>query len=159
MSFIDIDWFPHPTIVASQFYQLAGDINVRSLREPLKRSIQQVIAPAFKENFLSGGRPAWTPLADVTQKKKAAKGQTDDPLIATGRLMRKAQQLNVWTIDGREAEARLDNLGDVAYGYVHQNGSEHIPQREWAMLTPNEVDKVEQVFGRWLDERILVTIR
>lgn len=159
MSFVDIDWFPHPAIIASQFYSLAGDVNVKSLREPLKQSIQEVIAPAFRDNFLAGGRPAWVPLAEVTEEKKAAKGYTEGPLIATGRLMRKASQLNAWTIDGQAGEARLDNLGDEYYGYVHQYGSEHIPQREWALLSPQEIDKVEEVFGRWLDVRIAKNLK
>lgn len=155
---VTIDFFPKPAIIASQFYQLAGDVDVRSLREPLKRSIQQVIAPAFRENFDTSG-PGWVPLADITAKKKAHKGYPNDPLIATGKLRRKAGQLNIWTIDGPRGEARLDNLGDAYYGGVHQMGSEFIPQREWAMLTPDEIDKVEQVFGRWIDERIAIRLR
>jgi len=150
---IDIDWFPHPTIVASQFYSLAGDLNVRSLREPLKRSIQQVISPAFRDRFLSEG-PGWTPLAEVTQKAKDREGRDEGILRRTNKLYKKAQQLSIWNIDGQQGEARLENLGEQYYGFVHQMGSEHIPQREWAYLEPKEVDKVQEVFGQWLDERI-----
>lgn len=153
MSFIE--WLPDLKLVASDFFQLAGDVNVKSLREPLKRTIQQVVAPALQENFDSSGHGTWEPLADVTLAMKGRKGQPSNPLIATGKLRRKAGQLNVWTINGPAGEATLDQLSDVEYGYVHQFGSTTIPQREWAALTSADIEKVEEVFGRWLDERIV----
>lgn len=159
MAFIDIEWFPEPKVVATQFYQLAGDVDVRSLKEPLKRSIQQVIAPAFRDNFAAGGRPKWTPLADATVRKKG----DNTVLVRSGKLKKRAGQLNLWTIDGVAGEARAENLGNAEYGVFHQNGAERgnwsLPARPWAMLTAEEEQKVEEVFGAWLDERIAARLR
>lgn len=154
--FIEIDWIPHPYVVAAQFYELAGDVEVRSLREPLRRCIKEVFAPAFVENFQAEGRPPWTPLAEATLERKKGPGI----LHESGDLRRKAGQLNMWTIDGIKAEARADQANQlgVGYGIVHQEGYGPIPARPWATVTEQDIDKAEEVFGRWLDERISVTI-
>src|SRR5690554_865585 len=119
-TFISIDYDPEPTLLARQFYSLAGDVRVRSLREPLRRAIREVIGPAFRENFAVGGRPrAWAPLAESTVRNKGHA----TPLIDSGTLQRIAGQLNLWTIDGVKGEARAENLGKAFYGLLHQVGA------------------------------------
>lgn len=158
---IEIEFVPHTTILAGEWFALANDMGGRSIREPLKRCIQQVVGPAFVENFEVGGNPSWEPLSEETVKRKAIYGQTSDPLIGSGALQKKSGQLNIWSIDGQgdDAEARLENLGDQWYGFVHQAGATAghgatIPARPWATLDERDIDKMEEIFGQWLDERI-----
>jgi phage gpG-like protein len=102
------------------------DLDIRSFREPLKRSIQHVIAPSIGKNFLKGGRPeTWTPLSDATLPVKANAGSKfpiNDPLLRSGLLMKTMQQLNIWTIN--TVEASIQSLpSKISYGGIHQAGS------------------------------------
>ena len=68
---LGIDWYPSPFVVAAQFDALG--VSVRSFREPLKRSIQQVLSPSFQKNFDVGGRPPWKALSEAANKLRVAK--------------------------------------------------------------------------------------
>lgn len=150
-----------PRMMASDFDKLG--VNVRSFREPLKRSIQQVLAPSFQHNFDVGGRPTWRPLTDDTVTRKQRLGYSPDPLVRTGLLQRVAGQLNIWEIDRESAQVNVGNLPRASYGAVHQLGSEFIaadgfskgvPQRPWAVIQEEDANEVEEVFFTWIEERI-----
>jgi phage gpG-like protein len=118
------DFTPSLGLKAAQFDAL--DVGIRSFREPLKRSIQSVIAPSIGKNFLAGGRPAsWTPLSDQTIPVKSnanPKFPVNDPLLRSGLLMKTMQQLNIWTIS--TTEASIQQLpSKIWYGNVHQSGT------------------------------------
>lgn len=118
------DFTPSLGIKAAEFDAL--DVGIKSFREPLKRSIQTVIAPSIGRNFLSGGRPtSWTPLSDNTLPVKQRANPTypvTDPLLRSGLLMKTMQQLNIWTISS--SEASIQSLPDkIWYGNVHQSGT------------------------------------
>lgn len=121
---LGFDFTPTLSLKAAEFDAL--DIDIRSFREPLKRSIQRVIAPSIGRNFLVGGRPeSWTPLSDMTIPVKtnaAPKFPVTDPLLRTGLLMKTMQQLNIWTITSTQAEIR-DLPDKIWYGKVHQAGT------------------------------------
>lgn len=151
---LSITFEPSTKIVAQGFFALAGDLNVRSLKVPLQRAIKEVIAPAFVENFNTAGHGAWAELDEDTKKPGG-----DSVLVRTGRLRKASGQLNLWSIKGTIAEAiadRADDLG-VGYGNVHLAGAEsvNIPQRNWQSIEPQDLDRIEQVFGKWLDERTM----
>jgi phage gpG-like protein len=98
-------------------------LDIRSFREPLKRVIQQVLAPSFRKNFESGGRPdAWEPLSDATMEIRDRLGFSgDDVLVRTGALQRVSQQFNIWVVTGEAAF--IPKLPDkVRYGNIHQSG-------------------------------------
>lgn len=151
---------PLPALMADQFDTLG--VNVRSYREPLKRSIQEVLAPSFVRNFDTAGRGAWQPLVDATIKHKKSKGQPSSPLIATGKLRRVAGQFNLWTIDGPKGEAKIDGLpSHVSYGINHQlgwtpkgMGAVEVDPRPWAVVHKDDADDIEEVFFKWIEERI-----
>jgi phage gpG-like protein len=118
------DFTPTLGLKAAQFDAL--DVDIRSFREPLKRSIQGVIAPSIGKNFIAGGRPtSWTPLSDMTIPVKAnanPKFPVEDPLLRSGLLMKTMQQLNIWTISS--TEAAIQSLPEkIWYGNVHQSGT------------------------------------
>lgn len=148
------DFKPSIGITAARVDKLGADI--RSFREPLKRSIQQVVAPSIRENFDVGGRPAWEGLSDYAIARHEKEGGTGEPLVKKGTLRKKAGQLNIWTITKETATIQKFPLW---YGYLHQAGYDSllaakIPQRRFIMLQPEDIPEIDRVFEEWLDERI-----
>jgi phage gpG-like protein len=163
---------PSVGIMAARVDRLG--IDIRSFREPLKRSIQQVMAPSFRTNFDVGGRPdSWDPLAEYTVEER---GSSQPILVRSGRLKKVVQQFNIWSID-REKAALTDLPQSVWYGKVHQAGigrarrgrslrdiekrakagkvrAVNIPQRRFVLIQdPEDYDAIERVFAEWLGER------
>jgi phage gpG-like protein len=116
-----ITFSPTIGITASKVDKLG--LNIKSFKEPLKRSIQKVLAPSFTKNFDSGGRPPWEPLSAATievRERLRSRGGTS-PLIKTGQLRRTMGQFNIWTVN--ETSAILGALPQsVWYGALHQAG-------------------------------------
>jgi phage gpG-like protein len=131
-------------------------LDIRSMREPLKRSIQQVLAPSFKKNFEVGGRPVpWEPLADFTVEQR---GNADPVLVRSGLLKRTIQQLNIWHIDMHKA-ALLDLPPKIWYGKLQQAGrdDQNLPPRPFVVMQDDDYDGIERVFAVWLAERIAMS--
>lgn len=149
-------FFPSILITAAEVYKFGLDI--RSFREPLKRAIQQVIAPSFARNFAEGGRPdSWEPLTDVAVKMREYYGFSADPvLVRTGLLRRTVQQFNIWTVT--TDQAALTNFpSKIWYASIQQEGlpSRNIPARPFILLQdPEDYDKIEEIFALWLLERM-----
>jgi len=115
-----------PTIAMSAKAFDTLELDIRSFREPLKRSIQRVLAPSIQKNFIAGGRPeAWTPLSDATLMVKAQDPKTKfpvgDPLLRSGLLYKTMGQFNIWTVTQTQA-AILDLPDKIWYGALHQAG-------------------------------------
>lgn len=163
VQFLEIDFDPEPVILAAAFNTFA--LNIRSFRVPLERSVRQVLAPSLAQNFEEGGRPAWIPLSDITIAEKTRKGAKDPSkiLVRSGQLMKKAGQINMWTIKGPSGEAFINagTLGKVFYGVYHNFGmaggadEPGYPQREWAMIQPEDANEIEEIFFVWIEERAL----
>lgn len=96
-------------------------LDIRSFREPLLRSIREVMVPSIRRNFDEGGRPAWEPLADDTVERRD--GESEPILVRSGSLRRVASQINIWDITTTSAVIR-DLPQAVWYGKVHQAGYE-----------------------------------
>lgn len=177
---------PSLAMSAKQFNKL--DVDIRSFREPLKRSIQRVIAPSIGQNFISNGRPeGWAPYASDTADMKArdpkSKFGPEDMLRRSGLLWKTMQQYNIWTVT--QTQAAILSLPDkIWYGALHQAGfgmsaasvtpakegslflspSElkaaggaakvSIPARPFAMFQNQDIDKVQEIFADWLQERV-----
>lgn len=135
-------------------------LNIKSFREPLKRSIQQVLAPSFRKNFEAEGRPEpWVPLSEVTINMRDAAGPI---LVRSGLLKRTIQQFNIWTVDRTKA-AILDLPEKIWYGKVHQGGYGYgrksqsraagIPARPFVMIQEEDYAAIDKVFEKWLEER------
>ena len=165
---IDIQFTPSLAIIAGRLDKLGLDI--RSFKEPLRRSIKQVVIPSIRKNFASGGRPKWQALAPSTVDRKGSSKILED----TGALKRVMGQINIWTIT--RSYAIITDLPDnVWYGKVHQAGlgktvaiknvatkravanvaeSGGIPARPFVLLQKSDERAIESVFRHWLDERI-----
>lgn len=140
-------------------------LQIKSFREPLKRSIQQVLAPSFRKNFEAGGRPTkWQPLAEPTVQLR---GSAHPVLVRTGLLKQTIQQFNIWTVDRTKA-ALLDLPQKIWYGKIHQAGYGYggrggqvraagIPARPFVMVQDEDYEAIDRVFDRWFAERMAVT--
>jgi phage gpG-like protein len=179
---ITITFSPTVGLSAARIDKLGMDI--RSFREPLKRAVQQVIAPSFRKNFDEGGRPdAWEPLSASTLEIRQRQGFSGvQPLIKTGLLRRTMGQLNIWTIT--RTSAMIKDLPEkIWYGAIHQAGSDTgsfgklaarigfeqalarvtsgdavktapIPARPFALLQDDDIDAIDRVFWEWFEERV-----
>lgn len=150
----DITILPTPMAMMASFDLAAAGI--KSLREPLKESIQTIIAPSIRERFDVGG-PGWEPLSESRLLQKAAQGLPEDTLIASGTLRRVAGQLNIWKINGGygsgEAEAFVSNLPGAEYGTYHDSGTSRVPQREFLYIDTDDEVKIEEVFEAFIASR------
>jgi len=153
---IDMDFTFRPSLGISARRLDRLGLSIRSMREPLKRSIQQVLAPSFRKNFDVGGRPdAWAPLADFTIEQRGNAG----PILERSRLLKRTiQQLNIWHIDTQKA-ALLDLPPKIWYGKLQQAGrdDQNLPARPFVMIQDEDYDKIERVFQIWLAERIAMS--
>jgi phage gpG-like protein len=155
---LTFEFKPSVGLSAKRIDKLGMDI--RSFREPLKRSIQRVLAPSFKANFRAGGRPErWQPLADETVELR---GSSTPILVRSGRLMKTIQQFNIWSIN--ETQAAITDLPEkIWYGKVQQGGlvkggkidaAGNIPARPFVLIQGEDYDKIERVFQDWFVERM-----
>lgn len=143
---LTFNWIPDPSIMATGLESFGNKI--RSFREPLTRSIREVVAPSMRENFDTAGRGTWEPLMPSTQAQKGG----GSILVETGLLSRVAGQLNIWSID-RES-ATLGSLPRAGYGTYHQYGTVNMVARPWAVIWPDDADAVERIFEEWIEERL-----
>jgi len=170
---------PSVGISAAKIDRLGADI--RSFHEPLKQAVKEVMIPSFYENFVSGGRPKWPPLAESTLTVRRTQwnfGGTD-PLLLTHALMHATQHINLWTIT-KSAAFIVGLPENVWYGAIHQRGSMgpmsrglrpetlariqarmqtmgvgmRIPARPFLMIQSEDEEAIEQIFKNWLDERV-----
>jgi phage gpG-like protein len=115
-----IKWDVRPSmgVVAKDVQRLGLDI--RSFREPLTAIVKTVLIPSIRKNFDAGGRPAWEPLAEATIL--ARKYSAWPILQRSGKLRKRATQLNIWDIGLTTATIR-SLPSDVFYGAYHQAGA------------------------------------
>jgi phage gpG-like protein len=152
-----VDITPNSVVMGAAFGAVARGF--RTFRQPLDQSVRSVGIPAIIENFEVGGRPPWVPHAETTVERRDRQGtlggEPQDILIETGQLFGDATKLARWTITGQEAY--ISNLPSrSAYGRFHQTGADlarggTLPQRPWASMESDDVDRIEEIFARWRD--------
>jgi hypothetical protein len=179
---IEIDLDPTPLLLIAQFNALGASI--KSFREPLHDSIKEVVGPSLRQNFASMGRPdRWQDVSEATWYRKVHTGFSSvasRPLMRSGALSKFAGQINAWDINGIEGIATFQLSEDVWYGKVHQEGSGsvigfsagagssragdialgthgYVPQRLWALIQDEDVPRIENVFDRWLQAKIIAS--
>jgi phage gpG-like protein len=107
---------------------LARDIDLLGMRlstfrEPLQRSIVEVMIPSIRKNFEAEGRPGWTPMAESTRLIRARLGDRGSSrlLHRTGALEAAATSESLWSVT--DVFAAVKALpASVGYGNVHQEG-------------------------------------
>lgn len=135
-------------------------VDLRSLKEPLKRAVKEVMIPSFRQNFDSEGRPSWTP---------AARNYGHSLLNDTGRLRNATGLLAIWDFDREHAKLNPTSLASrVGAKIVHQTGVTRrsgglgktssgihtIPARPFIMMQFEDEEKIQRIFEEYLRERV-----
>jgi phage gpG-like protein len=142
---------PSLGIVAKRMSVLAAELE--DLHEPLTRAISQVMTVSILENFVSGGRPSWEPLAPTTLSRREREGTGDMILVQTSSLADVASSESVWSV-GKTSATIKDLPEKVWYGKVHQGGSGEIPARPFAVFQDEDIDAIEIIFAEWIEEKV-----
>lgn len=136
---------------------LAGELEdfatygIRSFREPLTKSVREVVIPSIRKNFAAEGRPLWAPLAPATVIDR--KGASGPILDRTGRLLKVATQFNIWSYT-RDSATITGIDSRVKYGKYHQGGTRKMPARPFVVLQDEDEEQIERIFYVWLDARM-----
>ncbi len=135
-------------------------VDLRSLKEPLRRAVKEVMIPSFRENFDSEGRPSWTP---------AKRNYGHSLLNDTGKLKNATQLLAIWDFDREHAKLNPSSLESrVGPKIVHQTGAvrkianpkgkgkgvHRIPARPFIMMQNEDQEKIAEIFDKYLQERV-----
>lgn len=143
------DFYRDAMILANDLDDFAT-YGIRSFREPLTKSVREVIIPSIRRNFASEGRPAWRPLAASTVLDRGASGPI---LNRTGRLLKVATQFNIWSYT-RDSATITGIDGRVKYAKYHQGGTRKMPQRAFVLIQDEDEEEIEQIFYEFVDRRM-----
>jgi phage gpG-like protein len=134
----------------------ATAVEAHNFRPALTAAVDQVMRPSIATNFEVGGRPPWEPLADATIERKG----DDTPLIDSGQGAASAGARARWKIDRDQAAYQGDSFPERTWYMRLQQGGDAdwdvtFPGRPWAVIQPEDVDRMRAVFGRWLDVKVI----
>lgn len=125
-------------------FRLANELG--SMKEPLTKSVHDVVIKSISQNFLFGGRPKW---AKLSESRVAARRSATPILMDKQALYRAAVSKTTWRITDTEANMeRLDKK--VKYAKFHQTGTSKMPMREFAVLQAKDIDDITEIFHEWL---------
>lgn len=145
------DWDPvfGPKLAAAKLDALSISIRADGFRNPLDRSVREVLIPEIKHQFEVGGDPRWRPLSSETLRQK----RNSRILRESDNLYKAATAYARWKI--RDDEATFTGLpGHAYYGMYHLSGTRNMPQRDWARWSNGSVIKIANIFDNWLDSKI-----
>ncbi len=128
------------------------DRSFRDFREPLTRSLVEVILPSIRENFDSEGRPPWQRLSEATVERR---GSAHPILEDSGRLRSAATSAQTWRVT--QDTVTPEDIDDIVpYAKYIQGGTKLMPARPFLVLQSEDGDKVQVIFDRWMDETIRI---
>ncbi|VAX17041.1 hypothetical protein MNBD_NITROSPINAE04-857 [hydrothermal vent metagenome] len=109
---------------------------------PALFSFARPLYDSIIENFYSGGRPPWAPLAPGYLKRKTESGYSPDILIRTGALLNSIRV----TPEGGKVTA----TAGVEYAAPLQYGTGNIPQRPFLMLQPEDEEELSRLVVEYI---------
>lgn len=148
---IDVD-----TALADAWFEYAG-YHIRDAREPLRRSMLEVVFPAIREQLDTSGAHAGTPYEPLADEYGAWKelAYPGEPILRLTHDMERA------LFDPLSYRVTRDLLEyrprDFKVAY-HQEGREagakggYMPARPPVALSVGDVEEIETIFTDWLDE-------
>jgi len=143
--------------IISGLNRFSGDI--RSTRPLLEQLVDEVVQPAIRSNFETQGTRLggnhWVSLSQYTLEDKAKHGYPSDILVRTGRLKRRATSKAVWTFNGQQGHAFItaSSFGEHhKVAVAHHTGTARMPDRPFLAVTPEDVNKMEQIVNEWISD-------
>lgn len=154
---VSFDFQPSIGILARDIDKLGLEFS--SFKEPLQKSIKDVMIPSFDKNFAAQGRPAWTPMSEATrmirEKFNGGGGGSTKLLDKTGALRTAVTSESLWSVS--DTFAAVKSLpASVWYGNIHQAGFGGMGSHIKAQMKKGvPAAKAAQVAMRALDKKIL----
>ena len=141
---ISIGWVGRSAADFARVFDAAA--NIDDFSPVLKDIGEHVIAPSVAENFASGGRPHWAPLAQSTIARKTAAGAMDPGkiLVHTGKMQSAATNSDRYTVNKAMLKAYPKR---ATYWTYHQKGAGRVPQRTIMMLQAVDRTKINRMFA------------
>ncbi len=137
----------YPQVVATEKAIDNVERSFRDFREPLFRSLREVIIPSIQRNFDVEGRPSWQKLAQTT----VASRKSSHPILnRTGDMRKAATNVSNWRVT--DSDVSLSNM--PSYGQYHQTGTSKMAKREFVKYQPEDIVAIEAIFSKWIDEQI-----
>ena len=146
-----IGWAGRSAADFARQFQVASVIT--NFEPALKIIAHTVIGPSIIQNFESGGRPQWTPLAASTVEKKSRMGVSEPSkiLVHSGTMAKAAS-------DSKSYKITKDKLVAAPfatrYWIYHQRGTDHVPQRVIMSLQAADRTKVNTIFAQYFRQFI-----
>lgn len=143
---LDISWAGRAASDYSRVFKAAAFID--NFKPVLEQIGSGVIAPSIKENFESGGRPPWLPLAESTIAKKSRQGAKDPTkiLVHTGAMEQAATDPTNYQITNEELKS--GPIGILYWGY-HQVG-DGVPKRVIMMLQAADRSAITRLLANYI---------
>lgn len=165
LGFFQAHMIPAPAIMVERFNRMGA--NIKSTKEPLVRAVREVMSPSIRTNFEVGGRPKWKSLESTVIEESQAFEKSGDwshkgrlPLTLTGKTKNAASAQARWNI--RDGAAFFSNWPGYAYygifhqlGYINARTGRPVVAREFLMIQPQDEEAIEDIFLKWLEERVM----
>lgn len=145
---------PHPSIWAHGLRELGHSI--KSFRDPLEQSRDQVMVPSIADNFAMQGRPRpWARNRPSTIRRKGH----DTVLFETGKLYAAATAKARWEVNSDSLlygnfPASVEYAEPTNFGFVNNRTKTFVPARQFAMIHPEDESRIQNIFDDWLEMRI-----
>lgn len=114
-------------------------------REPISAALELVVLPSIRKNFNVGGRPRWRKLSEPYASYRLPR----PILVQTQNLKNSATSRGNWTVT--RDSAVMTGVDNVPYAGYHQTGTSKMPARPFAVLQPEDVEHIVQIFEIWVD--------
>lgn len=92
----------------------------------------------------------WAPLKPSTIKQKRAKGWTDRPLVADGKLMRDLSSPGAIKISGKD----LTYGSTIDYAKYHQEGTPKMARRKFVFLNKQDRAEITKLFQKFIRGKV-----
>lgn len=157
--------------ISPPFEKIAEDLrnldkDLKNFRTPLRESVRSVMVPSIATNFAVGGRPPWQPLSSETVERRERQGTGSQILVESGALQRAATQQSRWTIGTDEASITNWPSRERLKAGVHDQGAtsrssrgrnkgsaSNIPARPFLLIQDEDAERIEGIFGDWIERR------
>jgi phage gpG-like protein len=137
-------------LIKASTFRLARQLG--DMRVPLKTAVTKVIIPSMDKNFMVQGRPRWPPVDTETLYRKfltPSEYNAALTLIKTGRMYETIAAGFYWKIDRDKADMeQLDRV--IPYAKFHQSGTRKMPQRQFALLQQQDIERIVVIFDSWI---------